>query len=34
MRTHRLRRVEDNGSVSYTSVIAILGIRIKFLEQN
>ena len=34
MRTHRLRRVEDNDSVSCTPVIPILGIRINFLEQN
>ena len=34
MRTRPLRRVEDNGSVSCTSVIPILGIQINFLEQD
>jgi hypothetical protein len=34
MRTHRLWRAEDDGSVSCTSVIPILGIQINFLEQN
>jgi hypothetical protein len=33
MRTHRLLHVEDNVSVSCTSVIPILGIQINFLEQ-